>query len=442
MPVSADLIIHPRWTLLTDPIVEAREGLAIAVKDGQIVAIDAFDNLCSQYDADVIHTRPNHVLMPGLVNAHCHAAMTLLRGFADDLSLENWLQDHIWPAESKWVNRDFIADGTQLAIAEMLLGGTTCFADMYYYPDVVADVAEAAGIRCNVGLIALEAPTVWAATADEYISKGLTVHDSTRASSLITTAFAPHAPYSVADATLSRIKQLADELDLPVHMHIHETAAEVTGAVNQTGQRPLERLRDLGLVNPALMAVHATTLSESEIELLSTHNSSVVHCPRSNMKLASGACPVAKLIDANVNVALGTDGAASNNRLDMWSELQFAALMGKQIAGDATAVSASDALQMATINGARALGLGDVTGSVTIGKAADVICVDLNGPELQPVLDPISQLVYSASREHVSDVWIAGEHLVDTSGLMRMPLDDLRAAIETWRQRIQTTAVN
>jgi 5-methylthioadenosine/S-adenosylhomocysteine deaminase len=307
---------------------------------------------------------------------------------------------------------------------------------MYYFPDAVASVASEVGLRAVVGMIALEVATPWAATVDEYIAKGLEVHDRYRQDKLITTAFAPHAPYSVADGTLKRIRQLADELDVPIHIHLHETTQEIQESLATTGQRPLARLESLGLVSSSLIGVHATQLETGEIDRLAAAKAHIVHCPRSNLKLASGACPVAALQKAGVNVALGTDGAASNNRLDIWSELELAALFGKHIAGDATAVSAASVLQMATINGARALGLEAETGSLAPGKAADLICVELDGPTQTPVLNPLSQLAYSASREQVTDVWVAGEHLVADRELTRLDVAALDATARSWTERI------
>jgi 5-methylthioadenosine/S-adenosylhomocysteine deaminase len=420
MPERVDALICPRWTVAVEPDAVPVRDLALAIDNGRIAAVLPRAEAESRFAPDALHERPDHVLLPGLVNAHCHAGMTLFRGFADDLPLDRWLADRIWPAESKWVSPEHVRDGTQLAIAEMLRGGTTCFSDMYYFPDVVAETALEAGMRAVVGMIAIEFPTPWASTPDEYISKGLAVHDRHKHTPLITTAFAPHAPYSVSDATLARIRQLADELDVPIHTHVHETAAEIAEALAKTGKRPLARLDALGLLTPALTAVHATQLLDTEIEALARAGATVVHCPRSNLKLASGACPVAKLLEAGVNVALGTDGAASNNRLDLWSELGTAALFGKWVAGDATAIPAQTAIRMATINGARAVGLDQEIGSLTAGKAADLVCVELTDLALQPVLDPLSQLVYSAAREHVSDVWVAGEHVVADGQLTRM----------------------
>jgi 5-methylthioadenosine/S-adenosylhomocysteine deaminase len=437
MSQPVDLIIHPRWTLLAEPEIAALPGLSVAVSEGRIVAVLPQAEMRARFRADAEHERPAHVLMPGLVNAHSHAGMVLMRGFADDLPLEEWLGAHIWPAEARWINREFVADGTRLAIAEMLRGGITCFADMYYFPDVVGRCAVEAGIRVALGMIALEVPTAWAETPDEYISKGLAVHDEFRAEPLVTTTFAPHAPYSVSDDTLRRIRLLADELEVPIHMHVHETVGEVEQAIAAQGRRPLMRLAELGFLTPALMAVHATQLDDNDIELLALAGATVVHCPRSNLKLASGACRVADLMRADVNVALGTDGAASNNRLDLWSEMELAALLGKLVAADATAVPAHAALAMATINGARALGLAEHIGSITQGKLADLICIDLSEASQQPILDPISQLAYSVSREQVSDVWVAGEHLLADRRLLRMDLAEIVNMAAGWGAKLR-----
>jgi 5-methylthioadenosine/S-adenosylhomocysteine deaminase len=434
---TIDALICPQWTIRVEPNVVAEENLALAVDAGRITAVLPVREADSLYVPRVRHELPTHVLLPGLVNAHTHAAMTLFRGLADDLPLDRWLRERIWPAEARWVGPELIADGTRLAIAEMLLGGVTCFSDMYYYPDVTGTEAAEAGIRCVLGMIALDVPTAWARDAEEYLRKGLEVHDRFKAEPLITTTFAPHAPYSVGDATLTQIRRLADELDLPVHMHVHETAAEVAEAVAATGQRPLARLAALGLVTPNLIGVHATDLSAAEIDLLATAGASVVHCPRSNLKLASGLCPVSALVAAGVNVALGTDGAASNNTLDLLAEMQTAALLAKHGSGDAAALPASAALRMATLGGARALGLASEIGSLVPGKAADVICVDLSGIAHRPLLDPVSELVYAASRHEVTDVWVAGEHLVAEGAALRLDIAEIGAAADRWRTRLR-----
>jgi 5-methylthioadenosine/S-adenosylhomocysteine deaminase len=420
MTQRIDALICPRWTIPVEPETKVEEGCCLAIDNGRIVALLPREEAERRFEPDARHERPQHVLIPGLVNAHTHAAMSLMRGYADDMPLDRWLNERIWPTERHLVSPEFVTDGTRLAVAEMIRGGTTCFADMYFFPDMAAAVAVDAGMRIAVGMIAIEFPTPWAATPAEYISKGLEVRDHYKGHPLVSATFAPHAPYSVADDTLKRIRQLADQLEVPVHMHVHETAQEVTEAVTRHGRRPLQHVDALGLLTPALMAVHATQLTDEEIAALARAGSSVVHCPRSNLKLVSGACPIAKLLEAGVNVALGTDGAASNNRLDLWAEMETAALFGKFVAQDATAVPAATALRMATINGARALGLDDQTGSLLPGKAADLACIELADLAVQPVLDPLSQLVYSAGREHVTDVWVAGEHLLAKRAFTRL----------------------
>jgi 5-methylthioadenosine/S-adenosylhomocysteine deaminase len=432
-----DALICPRWTLRVEPEVIAEEGLALAIDGGRIVDVLPVGDAERRYQPRERHERPRHALLPGLVNAHTHSPMALFRGFADDLPLEVWLHEHIWPAEARWVGPELVADGTRLAIAEMLAGGVTCFSDMYFHADVTGAVAAETGMRAVLGMIVLDLATPYAKDADEYLRKGLEIHDRFKAEPLLTTAFAPHAPYSVGDTTLAHIRRLADELDRPVHIHVHETAAEVAEAVAATGKRPLARLAALGLVTPSLIGVHATALTAGEIELLATAGANVVHCPRSNLKLASGLCPVSQLLQAGVNVALGTDGAASNNRLDIWAELEMAALLAKQVAGNAAAVPAAQALKMATINGARALGLAGEIGSLVAGKAADVICVDLSGAEHHPLLDPVSQLVYAASRHDVTDVWIAGEQLVADRALLRLDVAEVCAAAERWGRQLR-----
>lgn len=439
MSQRIDALICPRWTIAVEPDCRVQNDMAVAIDKGRIVGLVPRDEATDRFEPDALHERPNHVLLPGLINAHTHAAMTLMRGYADDVALKRWLEERIWPVEMKLASPDFVSDGSRLAVAEMLRGGTTCFGDMYFFPDRVADVAAECGMRAAVGMIAIDFPTPWATTPDEYFSKGLTVHDTYRSHPLVSTFFAPHAPYSVSDETLLRVRQLADELDVPVQMHVHETAQEVTDAAEETGKRPLQRLEELGLLTPAMMAVHATQLTEAEIEGLARTGTSIVHCPRSNLKLASGGCPVAALTRAGVNVALGTDGAASNNRLDMWAEIELAALLGKHIAGDAEAILASEALEMATINGARALGLSDVVGSLVAGKAADVICVELTDAAVQPVLDPLSQLVYCAGREHVTDTWVAGEHLLAEGRHMRLDLTAIIERAAEWGHKIQSS---
>jgi len=436
MPQPVATLINARWIVPVEPEGQVLEHHALAIEDGRILAILPQDMAATRFAPKDCLNLDQHVLIPGLINAHTHASMTLLRGFADDLPLMDWLRDYIWPAEARWVDPDFVRDGTRLAIAEMLRGGTTCFNDMYFFPEVTAAVARDCGMRACVGLIALDFPTTYAQTLDEYLDKGLELHEASRAAPLIHTAFAPHAPYTVSAPALERIGRLAEDLAIPVHIHVHETAAEVAEFQASHGCRPLERLEQVGLLSSRLLAVHMTQLTSSEIERLARAGAHVAHCPESNLKLASGFCPVARLDAAGVNVALGTDGAASNNDLDLFGELRAAALLGKAVAGDAAALPARRMLRMATLNGARALGLSDQTGSLEPGKAADLVAVDLGQAETEPLYHPLSALVYTASRHQVTDVWVAGRRLLADRRLTTLDLDAIIRRARDWREKI------
>lgn len=363
--------------------------------------------------------------------------MNLFRGLADDLPLMDWLNKHIWPAETKWVDPDFVKDGTELAIAEMIRGGTTCFNDMYFFPDQTAEVCSHVGMRVVVGLILIDFPTAWAKDADEYIFKGEQIHDTYRHDPLINTAFAPHAPYTVSDEPLKRVNVIAEELDIPIHMHIHETAFEVEQSIELHGKRPLQRLSELGLLSPRMLAVHMTQLEKEEIKELAKLSVSVVHCAESNLKLASGFCPVGELIKAGVNVCIGTDSAASNNDLDMFGEMRTAALLAKGVANDSTCLDAHTTLKMATLNGAKALGLDDTIGSLKKGKQADIVAINLDQLETVPLYEPVSQIIYSANRQQVSDVWIAGKQLLKNRELTTMEYSKLMEKAKNWESKIK-----
>ncbi len=434
---EADFIVAPRWIIPVEPAGVMLEEHAVAISSGQLLAMLPQDQARQQFPTTPWLDRPEHVLCPGLINTHTHAAMSLLRGCADDLPLDIWLTEHIWPLEGRWANREFVRDGADLAILEMIRGGTTCFQDMYMFPDEVAAVAAERGLRACVSIIVIEAPTAWANDAAEYIERGLEVHDRYRDHPLILTSFGPHAPYTVSDDSLKQILTLANQLELPVQMHVHETATEVKQAVTATGKRPLARLHEHGALSPLLNAVHMTQLEQAEIELLAATGAHVIHCPESNLKLASGICPVGDLLAAGVNVALGTDGAASNNDLDMLGEMRTAALLAKQCSNDARAVDAASALGMATLSGARALGLDSETGSLKPGKAADMICVDLAVPACQPVHNPLSALVYSATRDQVSDVWVAGRPLFLEGSFVNCDAVEIMRRARDWRDKIQ-----
>ena len=433
----ADCIVIPRWLIPVEPAGVVLEDHAIVIRDGRIVALAPVAEAIDSFNAETVIERPDHVLIPGLINAHTHAAMTLFRGMADDLPLQEWLTEHIWPAEARWVDSDFVRDGTDLAVLEMIRSGTTCFNDMYYCPDTVAQVAAERGLRACVGMIVIEMETIWAKDIEQYLSRGIQVHDQYREHPLISTAFAPHSTYAVGDETMHRIRTLADQLEVPIHTHLHETASEVQQSVEQFGRRPIERLAAMGVLSPQLAAVHMTQLNRDEIILLAEHGVSVVHCPESNLKLGSGFCPVAELLAAGVNVALGTDGAGSNNDLDMLGEMRCAALLAKGVAGNPEVVKAEDALAMATINGARALGLDESIGSLVVGKWADMVCLDLAAPATQPVHHALSQVVYSASREQVSDVWVAGQPLLGDNELSSQDEAGVFERAAAWQARLE-----
>ncbi len=437
--MQVDALLFARWVIPVEPADTVLEHHAVAVEGGRIEAVLPRAQAEARYRPRVRVELPDHALIPGLVNAHGHAAMSLMRGLADDLPLMEWLKGHIWPAEGRWVGPEFVHDGSLLACAEMLRGGTTCFNDMYFFPEHTARAADQAGMRAVLGMIVIDFPTAWARDADDYLHKGLALHDSYRSHSLISTAFAPHAPYTVSDAPLRRIVTLAEELDVPIHMHVHETAEEIRQAKAAHGERPLARLQGLDLLSPRLLGVHMTQLTEAEIQAYAQAGAHVVHCPESNLKLASGFCPVQRLLEAGINVALGTDGAASNNDLDMFSEMRAAALLGKAVAGDASAVPAAAALRMATLNGARALGLEEEIGSIEPGKAADLAAVDLGGLESRPVYHPVSQLVYATGRDKVTDVWVAGRHLLKDRVLTTLDQDEVARLASAWGERIAST---
>ena len=362
--------------------------------------------------------------------------MSLMRGIADDLPLMDWLSNHIWPAEARWVDADFVVDGFKLAAAEMIRSGTTCMNDMYFFPDEVARCAQQIGMRVVVGLIVLDFPSVWAQNADEYLHKALAVHDEIRGYGLVDSALAPHAPYTVADEPLRQIAMYSNELDVPVHIHLHETRAEVDEAQQKNGQRPLQRLDQLNLLNSSLIAVHMTELNEFEIERIAEAGVNVAHCPESNLKLASGICPLTTLLDKGVNVCLGTDGAASNNDLDMFGEMRTAAMLAKGSSGDASACNARQTIEMATINGARALGMADRIGSIEVGKCADLIAVDLAALNTQPVYDPVAQIVYAAASRQVSDVWIDGVAQLRNHEFCHLDTNEIIATAASWAQKI------
>jgi 5-methylthioadenosine/S-adenosylhomocysteine deaminase len=434
--MASEFLLRPRWVIPVEPQGAVLEAHAVAVRDGTIEALLPAAEAAARFPGYEAMDLPAHALIPGLVNAHTHAAMALMRGLADDLPLMRWLLEHIWPAETRHVSPQFVRDGTLLACAEMLRGGVTCFNDMYFFPEASVEAALAAGMRAAHGIIVVEFPSAYACDPADYLRKGLELRDRFAEHPLVSFCLAPHAPYTVSDATFGEVRMLAAELDVPVHIHLHETVEEIERSLAEHGVRPLERLERLGLLGPGLIAVHAVHLTSQEIALIARHGCSVAHCPSSNLKLASGFAPVAALLGAGVNVALGTDGAASNNRLDVLQEMRTAALVAKAVAGDAQAMPAHVALRAATLGGARALGLDKAIGSIEPGKAADLVALRLDGPELVPCYEPASQIVYAAGRENVAHVWVAGCLAVRDGQLQNAVFRGLDTRWELWQNAL------
>ncbi len=429
-------LIHAKYTVPVRPGNTVYENYSVAIADDIVVSILPREETERSWPNAEAFELPDHVLLPGLINSHTHSPMTLLRGYADDMELHDWLKKHIWPAEREFVGPGFVADGTRLAIAEMLRAGTTCFNDMYFFPDATIEACREAGMRASIGITIIDFETAWAKDVDNYIEKGLHLHDQWKDQPLISFTLSPHAPYTVSDDTLHRISVLSNEMHFQVHMHLLETEWEIKQSFQHHELHPISRLEQQGLLNPNLQAVHMAQLSADDIEKFAQSGAHVVHCPQSNLKLASGICPLSLLMDAGVNVALGTDGAASNNNLDMISEAKTAAILAKGVSGEAQAVNAFQALEMMTINGARVLGLDDQIGSIEPGKQADLCALDLSAPETQPLHHVVSQIIYAASSRQVSDVWVAGRRLLNSGQLMTIDTDEVIRSARRWHVKL------
>jgi 5-methylthioadenosine/S-adenosylhomocysteine deaminase len=432
---APDLVIHARWIAQahTETLLERH---AVAIHAGRITDILPSSQARERYAPRETVELAEHLLIPGLINLHTHAAMSLMRGIADDLPLMTWLHEHVWPTEAAHVSPPFIRDGTRLACAEMLKGGITCFNDMYFFPEIAAEAAVELGMRAVLGLLVLEFPSAYASDSADYLSRGLAAQDAWRQHPLIRFCLAPHSPYTVSDASFEKIQTLAAQLELPIHLHIHETGDEIRNHLQQYGCRPLARLERLGLLGPQLIGVHAVYLDDADLESLARHNCNIAHCPTSNLKLGSGIAPIDRLLQKGVNIGLGTDGAASNNRLDILSEMRLASLLAKGTSGDPRHIPAWAALRMATINSARALGLEQEIGSIETGKYADLCAIELDALELSPCFDPISHLVNGVGREHVSHVWVGGKCCVFDKTLVRCNTDSLKKSAHLWQNRM------
>ena len=436
--MAVDALICPEWTIPIEPRNVVWQNHAVVIDKGRIVAMLPKAEATIKYQAQEVINLPGQVLLPGLVNAHTHSPMTLFRGLANDLPLMTWLNDYIWPAEKKWLSDEFVYVGTRLAIAEMIKSGTTCFNDHYFYADAISRAADEASMRATIGGAVIDFPTSWSKTADEAIDKNLQIRENYLQHPLISVYLGPHAPYTVGADTLRRVKQISDKFNLPIQMHVHETSTEIEQFQQKHNKRPLQWLAELGLLSSRFQCIHMTQVNDDDLAILQQTKAHVVHCPESNLKLASGFCPVARLIAAEINVALGTDSVASNNDLDMFAEMRTAALLAKGVAGNATVLPAAEALQMATLNGARALGLDQEIGTLGIGKAADVITVDLTQLPTQPVYDPLAHLVYSANCRQVTNVWVAGKRLLQDGQLTTMDEPAILQQAMSWGRKINT----
>ena len=434
---NIDILINPGWLIPMLPRNTVLRDCSIAIHEGKIIALLPFGEAQQRFNAAKRYDLPDSLLIPGLINAHGHAGMSLLRGYADDQSLHTWLNESIWPAESRWMSEEFVHDGAALAIAEMLLGGTTCFSDMYFFPNQTARAARSNGIKCQLAFPVLEFPSAWARNADEYIHKGLELRDEFRDDTRISIAFGPHAPYTVNNPALEKIVTLAGELDAPIQIHLHESADEVAQSIADYGQRPIERINKLGLLSPLTQCVHMTQLIDSDIALLTESGSHVIHCPESNLKLGSGFCPIEALQKAGINIALGTDSAASNNDLNLLGEARTAALIAKGVSGNPELLPAHEALELATINSARALGIDGETGSIEVGKAADLVAINLANITSQPLYNAFSQLMYTDSARHISHTWVDGELLVEDGQLLNIDQSELINKAQHWQTKIQ-----
>lgn len=436
MPISDSFIAVARWIIPVVPANTVLENHALVVEKGRISALMPATDAVSQYHGLERIELDHHILIPGLINAHGHAAMTLLRGYSDDRELMDWLENHIWPVEAELVDREFAYDGTTLAIAEMIRTGTTCAVDTYWFPDATSKAYADNFMRAQVCLPVIQFPNAWATTEDEHLDKARAMHADLDGHPLVRTAIAPHAPYTVSDDAFAKIKATSDELGIPVHLHLHETAGECEDSLRGHGMRPFDRMAGYGLFSDQLQTIHMTQLTPDEIARLASTGTHVVHCPESNLKLASGFCPVKELLEAGVNVAIGTDGAASNNNLDMLEEMRSAALLAKGVSLDPTVVDAFTALKMSTLSGARMIGMADELGSLEPGKLADLTAVDVSDINFQPMHHPISQLVYTATGHQVSDVWVGGRHLLSAGQFTELDEAALRARVNHWSTRM------
>jgi 5-methylthioadenosine/S-adenosylhomocysteine deaminase len=452
-PFSVEILIRARYLATVDINNTVLENAIVAINNvGTIVGIHTESNNNNgipPYQAKRVFTYPSSIVIPGFINTHTHAAMALMRGFGDDMKLTDWLVTRIWPAEAKCISPEYVSDGTRLAIQEMLLTGTTTFQDMYFFPDSIEQVVQDTGIRAVIGQVVIAFPTPYTKSADDALSRAETkLKNNTmnqqpkNGNNRVRYAVTPHAPYSVQEKDLVRAFKLSQQYSVPFITHLHECFEEIRASValdrssgfchmSEHKSRPLATMDHNGIVNHTCLFAHMTQLEDEEISLLAKRGANVAHCPSSNLKLASGFCPVAKLLEAGVNVSIGTDGAASNNSLDLLAEMKLAALLAKGVSLNPCVVPAQTALRMATINGAKALGLDSICGSLEVNKQADITVIELQ----EPIYDPLSTLVYASSRQSVKDVFVNGQLLVENGMLCNQ--EKFKVDILKWKTKIE-----
>ncbi len=438
---NVDVLLTNALVLTMDEQFNLYEPGAVAVSGDSIVAVGPQDEITREYSAAQTIDCQGKILMPGLVNAHTHAPMTLLRGLADDLRLDVWLLGYMMPVEREFVSPEFVRLGTLLACAEMIRSGTTTFADMYYFEESVAEAAAEAGMRALAGESILKFPTPDAQSYEESLAASRDFIQRWKGHPLVTPAVAPHSPYTTTDELIRASVELATEFDVPLHIHISETAQEVENMRNATGMPVVPFVKKQGLFEAKVLAAHCVHIDEGEMRTLEHYNAGVAHNPSSNLKLASGIAPVKRMLDLGLNVGIGTDGPASNNDLDMFEEIRLAAFLAKGSTGDPTAVPARDALLMGTRLGAQAMHLGHQTGSLEVGKRADLILVNQFVSHVAPFFqrDPdstYSQLVYAAKSTDVTDVMINGQWVMRDRKLLTLDEQELMLAAQDYAKRI------
>lgn len=431
-----DTIIHAKWIYTGEIHSPILENHAVIIHEGKILDIVHTNNLKNTYASSKIQHFPKHIITPGLINAHTHIGMNYFRGLSDDRALMEWLTQYIFPAEKKWLSHDLVYDASLFAIAEMIRSGTTCFNDMFYFPLATAQAVEQSGIRAFMGMHFIDFPTNWTATLDETIDRCLEFYQQYKHHPHITPTLAPHAPYTISDETFLRVKDLSEKYHLKINLHLHETQDEIKQSLETYHCRPTQRLEKLGLLSPQLMAIHSVHLNHEDLELYQKYGVQMIHCPESNMKLASGIAPIIPCKQLGINVALGTDSVASNNDLDMFGEMRSAALLAKVSTLDPTSLNAAEAFEMATLNGAKVLGAEQKIGTLTQGKAADFIAIQLDNLETLPVYHPIAQIIYAASRHQVTDLWVSGNQLMKNRSLITLDEESIAEKARYWGNKI------